>query len=65
MLNNFLQVEKKFNESSNSLNWHKERLRELETKLMSLQEVQYLLVYNSSCISFTINWFIDGFLSLV
>ncbi|WZZ07339.1 hypothetical protein YC2023_093260 [Brassica napus] len=31
-------VEKNYNESSSSLNWHKERLRELETKITSLQE---------------------------
>lgn len=33
------QVEKNYNECSSSLNWHKERLRELETKITSLQEV--------------------------
>ncbi|KAL0665462.1 hypothetical protein Bca4012_102300 [Brassica carinata] len=32
------QVEKNYNECSSSLNWHKERLRELETKITSLQE---------------------------
>ncbi|KAL1205642.1 Nuclear-pore anchor [Cardamine amara subsp. amara] len=31
-------VEKSYNECSSSLNWHKERLRELETKFTSLQE---------------------------
>ncbi|XP_048592379.1 nuclear-pore anchor [Brassica napus] len=33
-----VDVEKNYNESSSSLNWHKERLRELETKITSLQE---------------------------
>ena len=33
------QVEKNYNECSSSLNWHKERLRELEAKITSLQEV--------------------------
>ncbi|CAG7903264.1 unnamed protein product [Brassica rapa] len=33
-----LDVEKNYNECSSSLNWHKERLRELETKITSLQE---------------------------
>ncbi|KAL0867351.1 hypothetical protein Bca101_046469 [Brassica carinata] len=32
------QVEKNYNECSSSLNWHKERLRELEAKVTSLQE---------------------------
>ncbi|KAG5381277.1 hypothetical protein IGI04_029119 [Brassica rapa subsp. trilocularis] len=32
------QVEKNYNECSSSLNWHKERLRELEAKITSLQE---------------------------
>ncbi|PPS02417.1 hypothetical protein GOBAR_AA18245 [Gossypium barbadense] len=31
-------VEKQYNECSSSLNWHKERTKELETKLTSLQE---------------------------
>ncbi|CAH8354675.1 unnamed protein product [Eruca vesicaria subsp. sativa] len=31
-------VEKNYNECSSSLTWHKERLRELETKISSLQE---------------------------
>ncbi|EOY14280.1 Nucleoprotein TPR, putative isoform 1 [Theobroma cacao] len=31
-------VERQYNESSSSLNWHKERMRELEIKLTSLQE---------------------------
>ncbi|XP_022717640.1 nuclear-pore anchor [Durio zibethinus] len=31
-------VERQYNECSSSLNWHKERMRELETKLTSLQE---------------------------
>jgi nucleoprotein TPR/epidermal growth factor receptor substrate 15 len=34
----FYQVEKNYIECSSSLNWHKERLRELETKIGSLQE---------------------------
>ncbi|KAL0865955.1 hypothetical protein Bca101_045073 [Brassica carinata] len=33
-----VDVEKNYNECSSSLNWHKERLRELETKITSLQE---------------------------
>ncbi|ESQ27187.1 hypothetical protein EUTSA_v10017995mg [Eutrema salsugineum] len=33
-----VDVEKNYNECSSSLNWHKERLRELETKISSLQE---------------------------
>ncbi|KAF8103110.1 hypothetical protein N665_0188s0065 [Sinapis alba] len=33
-----VDVEKNYNECSSSLNWHKERLRELETKIASLQE---------------------------
>uniref|UniRef100_A0A1J3FHR5 Nuclear-pore anchor n=1 Tax=Noccaea caerulescens TaxID=107243 RepID=A0A1J3FHR5_NOCCA len=33
-----LDVEKNYNECSSSLNWHKERLRELETQITSLQE---------------------------
>ncbi|KFK42334.1 hypothetical protein AALP_AA2G243000 [Arabis alpina] len=33
-----VDVEKNYNESSSSLNWHKERLRELETKITSLQD---------------------------
>ena len=45
----FYQVEKNYIECSSSLNWHKERLRELETKIGSLQEVcmacnTYLLI---------------------
>ncbi|KAK8556066.1 hypothetical protein V6N13_125633 [Hibiscus sabdariffa] len=31
-------VEKQYNECSSSLNWHKERTKELETKLTSVQE---------------------------
>ncbi|KAK8705798.1 hypothetical protein V6N13_049389 [Hibiscus sabdariffa] len=31
-------IEKQYNECSSSLNWHKERTKELETKLTSLQE---------------------------
>ncbi|CAN7065678.1 unnamed protein product [Brassica oleracea var. botrytis] len=33
-----VDVEKNYNECSSSLNWHKERLRELEAKITSLQE---------------------------
>ncbi|KAL0725759.1 hypothetical protein Bca4012_040358 [Brassica carinata] len=33
-----VDVEKNYNECSSSLNWHKERLRELEAKVTSLQE---------------------------
>ncbi|CAA7062079.1 unnamed protein product [Microthlaspi erraticum] len=33
-----VDVEKNYNECSSSLNWHKERLRELETQITSLQE---------------------------
>ncbi|CAN6931650.1 unnamed protein product [Brassica oleracea] len=33
-----VDVEKNYNECSSSLNWHKERLRELETNITSLQE---------------------------
>ncbi|CAH8330190.1 unnamed protein product [Eruca vesicaria subsp. sativa] len=33
-----VDVEKTYNECSSSLNWHKERLRELEAKISSLQE---------------------------
>lgn len=37
------QVERKFSECSSSLNWNKERVRELEMKLSSLQEVSFVL----------------------
>ncbi|CAM8980267.1 unnamed protein product [Rhodiola kirilowii] len=43
------EVEKKFDECSKSLKWHKERVRELETKLGSLEEE--LLLSKSSASS--------------
>ncbi|KAK8701306.1 hypothetical protein V6N13_019696 [Hibiscus sabdariffa] len=36
-------VEKQYNECSSSLNWHKERTKELETKLTSVQEANKLV----------------------
>ncbi|XP_010472779.1 PREDICTED: nuclear-pore anchor [Camelina sativa] len=38
MSGKLVDAEKNYNECSSSLNWHKERLRELETKISSLQE---------------------------
>ena len=40
----FVQVERRLNECSSSLKWNKERVKELEMKLTSMQQVGFVLV---------------------